>query len=170
MPYFLVGALLHRDRTLFHRFRRTGILTAIVATAAIAAAVTLRLQSPFSNSALLVLVSAIAAVTVSRLLIDLACRYFDRPSRFARRMTDASFTIYLFHHPLIYALGTLFILISLPPLVEFTIIVAATTITAYSLHQAIRRSPLALFLFNGIRKPREAGDIRTGAAASQTLR
>ena len=85
-------------------------------------------------------------------------------------MTDASFTIYLFHHPLIYVLGTLFILISLPPLVEFTIIVAATTITAYSLHQAIRRSPLALFLFNGIRKPREAGDIRTGAAASQTLR
>ncbi|QKJ93011.1 acyltransferase family protein [Agrobacterium pusense] len=170
LPFFLVGALLHRDRTLFHRFRQTGILTAIVATAAIAAAVTIRLQSPFSNSALLVLVSAIAAVTVSRLLIDLACRYFDRPSRFARRMTDASFTIYLFHHPLIYTLGTLFILISLPPLVEFTFIIAATTITAYSLHQALRRSPLALFLFNGIRKPREAGGIRTGAAASQTLR
>ncbi|MGG2476797.1 hypothetical protein ACNVD4_15625, partial [Rhizobium sp. BR5] len=31
----------------------------------------------FSTSALLVLVSTIAAVAASRLLIDLACRYFD---------------------------------------------------------------------------------------------
>lgn len=170
LPFFLIGALLNRDRVLFHRFRQTGALTGIIAFGAIATAVTLRLQNPFSSSTMLVLVSAIAAVATSRLLIDLACRYFDRPSRIAGRMTDASFTIYLFHHPLIYAFGTLFILISLPPLLEFTIIVAATTVTAYLLHQVIRRSPLALFLLNGTRKPRAANDIGTGAATSQTLR
>lgn len=170
LPFFLIGALLHRDRALFHRFRQTGLLTGVIAVGAIATAVTLCLQHPFSNSALLVLVSTIAAVTASRLLIDLACRYFDRPSQLARRMTDASFTIYLFHHPLIYAFGTLFILIALPPILEFTIIVAATTTAAYMLHQAIRLSPLALFLFNGIRKPRVADDIGTQAGASQTLR
>ncbi|MDH7802298.1 MULTISPECIES: acyltransferase family protein [unclassified Rhizobium] len=170
VPFFLIGALLHRDRVLFHRFRQTGILTGVIAFGAIAVAVTLRLQNPFSNSALQVLVSAIAAVAASRLLIDLACRFFDRPSRFAGRMTDASFTIYLLHHPLIYAFGTLFILISLPPILEFAIIVAATTGTAYMLHQAIRRSPLALFLFNGIRKPRPVANIGTQAPASQTLR
>ncbi|MCZ7452037.1 glucans biosynthesis protein MdoC [Rhizobium rhizogenes] len=170
LPFFLIGALLNRDRALFHRFRQTGALTGIIAFGAIATAVTLRLQNPFSSSTMLVLVSAIAAVATSRLLIDLACRYFDRPSRIAGRMTDASFTIYLFHHPLIYAFGTLFILISLPPLLEFTIIVAATTVTAYLLHQVIRRSPLALFLLNGTRKPRAANDIGTGAATSQTLR
>jgi len=170
LPFFLIGALLNRDRVLFHRFRQTGALTGIIAFGAIATAVTLRLQNPFSSSTMLVLVSAIAAVAASRLLIDLACRYFDRPSRIAGRMTDASFTIYLFHHPLIYAFGTLFILISLPPLLEFTIIVAATTVTAYLLHQVIRRSPLALFLLNGTRKPRAANDIGTGAATSHTLR
>ncbi len=170
VPFFLIGALLHRDRALFHRFRQTGILTGVIAFAAIAAAVTLRLEYPFSNSALLVLVSAIAAVAASRLLIDIACRFFDRPSRLARRMTDASFTIYLVHHPLIYAFGTLFILISLPPILEFAIIVVATTITAYLLHQAIRRSPLALFLFNGIRKPRQVANIGTQVPVSQTLR
>ncbi|MFK3781075.1 glucans biosynthesis protein MdoC [Agrobacterium sp. NPDC089420] len=170
LPFFLVGALLQRDRVLFHRFRQTGPLTAIVAAAAIGAAVTLRLQNPFSNSALLVLVSAIAAVAASRLLIDLACRYFDRPSRLARRMTDASFTIYLFHHPLVYAFGTLFILIALPPILEFAIIVAATTATAYLLHQAIRRSTLALFLFNGIRRPTKADGVGTQFPSSQTLR
>ncbi|MCZ7862337.1 glucans biosynthesis protein MdoC [Agrobacterium salinitolerans] len=170
MPFFLIGALLQRDRALFHRFRQTGLPTGIVAAGAIATAVTLRLQHPFSNSALLVLVSAVAAVAISRLLIDLACRYFDKPNRIARGMTDASFTIYLFHHPLIYAFGTLFILIALPPILEFTIIVAATTAVAYMLHQAIRCSPLALFLFNGIRKPRVMDDIGTRAGASQTLR
>ncbi|MCZ4429870.1 glucans biosynthesis protein MdoC [Agrobacterium sp. SOY23] len=170
LPYFLIGALLHRDRALFHRFRQAGLPTAIVAAAAIATAVALRLQHPFSNSALLVLVSAIAAVAASRLLIDLACRYFDRPSRFARRMTDASFTIYLFHHPLIYLLGTLFILIALPPVLEFAVIVAATTATAYLLHQMIRLSPRALFLFNGIRKPPAASDVGTQLPTSQTLR
>jgi glucan biosynthesis protein C len=170
VPFFLIGALLHRDRALFHRFRQTGILTGIIAFGAIAAAVTLRLEYPFSNSALLILFSAIAAVAASRLLIDLACRFFDRPSRLAGRMTDASFTIYLFHHPLIYAFGTLFILISLPPILEFAIIVVATTVTAYMLHQAIRRSPFALFLFNGIRKPRPVVNIGTQTPASQTLR
>ncbi|MQB38789.1 glucans biosynthesis protein MdoC [Agrobacterium tumefaciens] len=170
LPFFLVGAVLHRDRALFHRFRQTGLLTGIVAASAIATAVTLRLQNPLSNSALLVLVSTIAAVATSRLLIDLACRYFDGPNRFARRMTDASFTIYLFHHPLIYAFGTLFILIALPPIVEFAIIVVATTVVAYMLHQAIRLSPLALFLFNGIRGPKTVEDIGTQAGASQTLR
>lgn len=170
LPFFLIGALLRRDRALFHRFRQTGMLTGIVASGSIATAVTLRLQNPFVNSAMLVLASAIAAVTMSRLLIDLACRYFDRPSPLARRMTDASFTIYLLHHPLIYAFGTLFILISLPPAFEFAIIVVATTVAAYMLHQAIRRSPLALFLFNGIRKPPVANDIGTQVTASHTLR
>lgn len=170
LPFFIIGALLRRDRALFHRFRQTGMLTGIVASGSIATAVTLRLQNPFVNSAMLVLASAIAAVTMSRLLIDLACRYFDRPSPLARGMTDASFTIYLLHHPLIYAFGTLFILISLPPAFEFAIIVVATTATAYMLHQAIRRSPLALFLFNGIRKPPVANDIGTQVSASHTLR
>ena len=170
LPFFLIGALLRRDRSLFHRFRQTGILTGIVASGSIATAVTLRLQNPFSNSAPLVLVSAIAAVTTSRLLIDLACRYFDRPSPLAKRMTDASFTIYLLHHPLIYAFGTLFILISLPPVLEFAVIVAATTATAYMLHQTIRCSPLALFLFNGIRRPPVPNDIGTQVPASHTLR
>jgi len=170
LPFFLIGALLRRDRALFHRFRQTGMLTGIVASGSIATAVTLRLQNPFVNSAMLVLASAIAAVTMSRLLIDLACRYFDRPSPLARGMTDASFTIYLLHHPLIYAFGTLFILISLPPVFEFAIIVVATTVAAYMLHQAIRRSPLALFLFNGIRKPPVANDIGTQVTASHTLR
>lgn len=170
LPFFLTGALLRRDRALFHRFRQTGILTGVVASGSIATAVTLRLQNPFSNSALLVLVSAIAAMTTSRLLIDLACRYFDRPSPLARRMTDASFTIYLFHHPLIYVFGTLFILVSLPLIVEFAVIVVATTATAYLLHQAMRRSPTALLLFNGIRKPVAANDIGTQVPASHTLR
>ncbi|WP_246231438.1 acyltransferase family protein [Rhizobium oryzihabitans] len=170
LPFFLIGALLRRDRALFHRFRQTGMLTGIVASGSIATAVTLRLQNPFVNSAMLILASAIAAVTMSRLLIDLACRYFDRPSPLARGMTDASFTIYLLHHPLIYAFGTLFILISLPPVFEFAIIVVATTVAAYMLHQAIRRSPLALFLFNGIRKPPVANDIGTQVTASHTLR
>lgn len=170
LPFFLIGALLRRDRALFHRFRQTGMLTGIVASGSIATAVTLRLQNHFVNSAMLILASAIAAVTMSRLLIDLACRYFDRPSPLARGMTDASFTIYLLHHPLIYTFGTLFILISLPPVFEFAIIVVATTVAAYMLHQAIRRSPLALFLFNGIRKPPVANDIGTQVTASHTLR
>lgn len=170
LPFFLIGALLHRNRALFQQFRQTGLLTGIVAAGAISTAVTLRLKNPFSASALLVLVSAIAAVAASRLLIDLACRYFDRPSPLAKRMTDASFTIYLVHHPLIYTFGILFILIALPPIVEFAIIVAATTATAYMLHQVMRRSPFALFLFNGIRKPRGVDDIGTEAGAPQTLR
>jgi glucans biosynthesis protein C len=38
------------------------------------------------------------------------------------------------------------------------------------LHQVIRLSPLVLFLFNGIRRPKVVDDIGTQAGASQTLR
>lgn len=169
LPFFLIGAMLNRDKALFHRYRQTGVLTAIVAITAIATSVVLQLQHPFSTSAWKVLASAIAAIATSRVLLDLCCRYLDRPNRFVKRLADASFTIYLVHHPLIYALGILFIMVGLPPVFEFTIIVIVTIGIALLLHGALRKSDMALFLFNGVQRPT---DRRRPApqSAPQTLR
>lgn len=148
--FYLVGTLLYADKELLHRFRQTGPLTALIAGAAIIVTLYLRWHPSSGNNAALLFASSIAAICLTRCLLDYSRRYLDAPNRFVRNVTDASLTIYLLHHPLIYGLGTLFLFASIPPLVEFSIIVLATAALAYAAHQLIKKNPITLFLFNGV--------------------
>lgn len=93
---------------------------------------------------------AIAAILVSAVLIGCATRFWNRPDRMVDRIVDASFTIYLLHHPVIYGLVTLFLLIAWPPILEFAIVCLLTLLLSYAAHRLLRKSRLALFLFNGV--------------------
>lgn len=94
----------------------------------------------------------IAAILLSRWIIGLAYRYGAHPRRSVQNVVDASFTIYLVHHPLIELMAVGFILVPWPPVVEFAIMCVVTLILSYAAHQLLRKSAIALFLFNGIRR------------------
>jgi glucans biosynthesis protein C len=99
----------------------------------------------------------LASILMSFTVIGIAERFWNRPDARIDRIVDASFTIYLLHHPIIYGLATIFLLPEWPPLAEFTLICVVTFVLSYGAHRIIRRSSLALFLFNGVpirRKPR----------------
>ncbi len=151
LPYFVIGVLLRREPAVRHAFRMPNgwIIPAAAFLAASIASFThyrgieiLELVNAFATGA--------AALLISRLLIGHAHHHWNRPDVRIDRIVDASFTIYLVHHPIIYALATAFLLVSWPPVIEFTVIATLTALLSYGFHRLIRRSSLALFLFNGI--------------------
>ncbi|MDH4411738.1 MAG: acyltransferase family protein [Rhizobium sp.] len=113
---------------------------------------------------------AAAAILLSLVLIGIAERFWNRPDPRVDRIVDAAFSIYLLHHPLIFALSTLFVLVGWPPVMEFLLVCLATLVLSYGIHRLIRRSPLALFLFNGVPMRRNPRDIDRPQSPVTTLR
>ena len=111
-----------------------------------------------------------AAILLSFVLIGVAERFWNRPDPRIDRIVDASFSIYLLHHPIIYALAALLILTHWPPVVEFLLICLTTFALSYGLHRLIRRSPLALFLFNGVPMSGKTRDDGRPQGSITTLR
>jgi glucan biosynthesis protein C len=72
------------------------------------------------------------------------------------RLVDASFTIYLLHHPVVVGLAIMCISAALPPLASWLAICLGAFALPYAAHRLLRHSPLALWLLNGVR-PKEQG-------------
>lgn len=117
------------------------------------------------SHAVFMICGVVAALLITGFVARKASDHFDGPNRLVRRVVDASFTIYLFHHPLIFVLALAFIPVDWPPVVEFALIVPAAAGIAYLIHALIARSPLALFLFNGVPMPGEGGSRARDARA-----
>lgn len=115
-------------------------------------------------------VDAAAALVLSLVLIGIAERFWNRPDPRVERIVDASFSIYLLHHPLIIGLSTPFFLVGWPPILEFLLVCLGTFLLSYGIHRLIRRSPLALFLFNGVAMHRKPRDIDRPRSPITTLR
>lgn len=149
LPYFALGVVFFmHPATKASLVWKGGLILPLLALASSLAASVLRgrpeLLLPHSA------IDALAAVLMSLWLIGLAERYFTRANSRIDALVDASFTIYLFHHPLIFAFATVFLLVSWPPVIEFALIATASFVLSYAIHQALRRLPLGLLFFNGV--------------------
>lgn len=95
-------------------------------------------------------VKVIAGITGALLIVgyisNLAVKHFNKPNAKVRKLVDASFTIYLFHHPIIFVLATLFLMVNLPPIIEFAIIVVAAGFSSYAIHQLISKSSILMVM------------------------
>jgi glucans biosynthesis protein C len=151
LPFFLLGMVLRAVPDLRPSLIWQGGWTMPLfgAAAAISASL-LRGRTGLGLEILYNATDAVAAILMSAVLIGCATRFWNRPSRTVDRVVDASFTIYLLHHPLIYALVTLFLLVAWPPAIEFAIVCLATLSLSYGAHRILRKYRLALFLFNGL--------------------
>ncbi len=151
LPFFLLGVVMRAVPDLRPSLIWQGgwVLPVFAITAASAASL-LRGRTGLELEILYNAADAIAAILMSALLIGCANRFWNRQDQRVDRIVDASFTIYLLHHPLIYALVTLFLLVAWPPVVEFVIVCLSTLALSYAAHRILRRSRLALFLFNGL--------------------
>jgi glucan biosynthesis protein C len=96
-----------------------------------------------------VLGAGLAGVFWSQMLISFAVRHLHRPGRRRAWLAEASYTIYLFHLPVVLALCLLFVRVPWPPLAEFALITALALAICLGLAALVRRSPLLALLFNG---------------------
>lgn len=115
------------------------------------------------SHAVFIICGVVAALLITGFVTRITVERFNRPNAVVKRIADASFTIYLFHHPVIFVLALAFVPVDWPPVIEFALIVPVAAAVSYLIHGAIAKSPLALFLFNGV--PMPTADDREAANA-----
>lgn len=147
--YFGFGALVYASRKLNDLLLSPGPVAALAGVALV-----LYSQVPHADlftHTLKVMAAICGALLIVGYISSHAHRHFNRPDARIRKLVDASFTIYLFHHPVIYVLATLFLMVDLPPVLEFAIIAVSAGLIAYAIHLAVSRSRIATLMFNGVK-------------------
>lgn len=148
-PYFLIGGALHLSPVVKAGYLRVGPVAFLIG---LLLAFNSILPASSAWTHVVFMVSGFyAALLVTGFVANLAQRYFNRPSPAIRNVADASFSIYLFHHPIIFLLAAFFARIDLPPVLEFAIITPITIGVSYLLHRLVAANPISAFLFNGVR-------------------
>ncbi|KGF68736.1 hypothetical protein LL06_14840 [Hoeflea sp. BAL378] len=167
-PYFFFGVALFYSGTLQDLLLRPGPVMGGLGVGL----VTLSQIPPSGLAAhtLTVMAGIFGALMIVGFISSLARRHFSHPDARVRKLVDASFTIYLFHHPVIYVLATLFLLVDLPPVVEFLVIAPAAGLIAYAIHLAVRRSPVLTLMFNGVAPKRAPATAQSQPLALSTDR
>lgn len=163
--YFGFGALVYSSRKLNDLLLRPGPVAALAGVALVIFA-----QVPHADlieHTLKVMAAILGALLIVGYISNLAHRHFNRPDARVRKLVDASFTIYLFHHPVIYVLATLFLLVDLPPVLEFAIIAISAGLISYAIHLAVSRSAIAMLMFNGARRKKAQASAPAYANAAQ---
>lgn len=152
---FFVGAKLFWDPAFREQFLRLNPHLAIIGTTAFVVFSIAREGDSFMAEAVRTLAQPIAAICLSQALIALCFRYLNRPNVLTKRFSASAYSIYLFHHPVVMALGIAFLSIGLNIFLEYALIVAAAFVVPYVLHRfAIARSQTLSFIFNGERRTR----------------
>lgn len=100
----------------------------------------------FLGHTLKVIAGIAGALLIVGYISNLAVKHFNTPNAKVRKLVDASFTIYLFHHPIIIVLATLFLMVNFPPIIEFAIIVVAAGFSSYAIHQLISKRPILMMM------------------------
>ncbi|MDP2119309.1 MAG: acyltransferase family protein [Hoeflea sp.] len=165
-PYFALGVVLYYSRAAQDRLLSSsaGSLSAGVVLVSLS-------QIPHAGlftHTLTVMAGLVGAVLIVGFIASLARRHFSRPDPRIRRLVDASFTIYLFHHPVIMVLATLFLMVNLPPVVEFALIAPTALLISYAVHRAISRSAALTLMVNGA-MPKQARAVPAGQPLSMSI-
>ena len=153
LPYFLFGVALRLSDEIREKMESLSPLIPI----AIAGICVFLLESIEFNGGL----TGLALVTGLTELIQwcgvMLCfhffrTFFSKPNRTWYYLSDASYTVYLFHHVLVVGFGILFMRVGIPPLIEMLAIIMIVLAITLSIHHfAIRRFGALRLLFNGKR-------------------
>jgi glucan biosynthesis protein C len=104
----------------------------------------------------------IAGVLSAHVLLSGARKWFNRSTATTAKMVEVSMTVYLFHSLFICWAGVALLEASWHPLIEFSLIVALSTITSLCVHALVRRSGTLLFLFNGVTRNQKGSMSKHG--------
>lgn len=151
LPWFALGGVLVRSRqTLAQACCFSWSVAAFALTATALWQLIHHDVSPMAER----FVGSVAALAVTQVLIAGARMLLDRPMRIVRKLTDASFVIYLFHLPVIELLVWLAQPLAVPTLVKAVVIMALSLALSYAAWVGIRRVRAMALLFEGLHLPR----------------
>ncbi|VWX53321.1 acyltransferase family protein [Novosphingobium sp. 9U] len=158
--YFLLGILAFRHRGLFQAMHRAPIwqllLAATVLTISVLIYPTIRTFGKAPAELVQHIGDGFAGFYISVVMLMIFSRYLNIDSKVIRFLSDASYTVYLFHFSLIAVLGWYIYLLDLGPLMTYVITILVVFIACIAIHYVIvDRGPLPRLIFNG-KLPRRA--------------
>jgi glucan biosynthesis protein C len=151
VPWFVLGGVLVRAPALLRRMTRFSLPVVLVAIASTATWLMVHENvAPMTERFL----GTFAALAATQILIAGARTLLDRPIPLVRRLTDASFVIYLFHLPLITLLVWLAQPLPVAPVIKALAIMGLSLGLSYASWLAIGRIRTMALLFEGIVLPK----------------
>lgn len=149
-PFFAVGLVMYGSTRVRETFFRTPVALLFVALplALVAGHLPARYGRPAIELAGFVFVLSTWASVAA--VLGIFERLFRRESRLTRFLSDASYTVYLFHQLLVVVLGFALIQVDISPWVKFAGICIVALVTTSMVHiLVVRRVPWVRLLFNG---------------------
>ncbi|MFT4091853.1 MAG: acyltransferase family protein [Asticcacaulis sp.] len=157
LPYFLLGVALCFQRSLFESFLNFSWASLIIAGISLVVFVMfwggtdeLTMFQKLTKT----LSGALTGLYVSQCLFVLLSRFMNGHNRLTEWMVYFSFSIYLFHQPVLEAMGYGFIYLDWNPLVEFVIMNVAGLAVSLGIAWVIHKSVVLSLMFNGARPKR----------------
>ena len=152
-PFFVAGCLLQLDRAVLRRFSRAG--PGVWAGGALAGTALALPTTGAAALALAIVARALLAWCLVRIVFAGFLRFTDMPSRTFRYLSDASYSIYLFHHLWVVVVATWLLALPWPAEGKFAVVLGVATALALAMHHfLVRPFPRMRWLFNGRPPPR----------------
>ena len=149
-PWFVLGCMMVRARLTLKRVGRFSPPIAVLAVGATALWLLVHADvAPMTER----FIGSFAALATTQVLVAAARTLLDKPMPAIRKLTDASFVIYLFHLPLIALFVWLAQPLAVPPLVKALAIMGLSFVLSYAAWVAIGRLRTMSLLFEGIAPP-----------------
>ncbi len=96
------------------------------------------------------LLKSINSITLSAIVLSLFYHFMNKQNELSRRFSDASYSIYVLHQPIIIIWGTYVLTLDMNIYLSFVIICIPTLLLSYYIHrQFISRINILSILFNG---------------------
>jgi len=155
-PYFILGMYLYKERDAFFELMNINlIMVKIIFAGALFYSLSLLLSS--TNYFLTKVFFTFSGAFFGIASISLLSYIGRNPSEKIKRFSDASYTIYLLHQPVIVIFYSLIMFkYNLPILIEFLIICIFTLLSTFYFHHLIvKKSNILSFLFSGKLKNRK---------------
>jgi len=160
-PFFALGLMLHLNPGLLAGFTRLnwGVAALAIGSSALFAYADLR-----GLPAIALAAKAVAGVAWGAVLLGLSRRYFTGRHAVIAWLAGAAFTIYLFHHPLVFLLAFMLEETSFAPELRIAIIVGVAVALSCAIHALVERVPVLMLFLNGRRARPARATAVPGAA------
>jgi glucan biosynthesis protein C len=154
LPFFAVGIVLCAYPPLLERFSRVTWPAVALAAVGGAGLYLLNGRDGAAWKAIALVSGSLLAWMAIRAVFAVFRRVADRPSKTFRYLSDASYSIYLFHHVIVIVAATWLLPTAIGAGAKFLIVLAvAASVSLAIYHVLIRRSALLSYLFNGAIRP-----------------
>jgi len=154
LPYFLLGAALCFERSLFKAFLSFSWPSLIIAGISLVVFVMFwggTDELSMFQKLIRTISGALTGLYVSQCLFVLLARFMDTPDRRTDWLVYFSFSIYLFHQPVLEVIGYGLLFVAWNPLVEFVLMNVTGFVVSLGIAWGIHKSVTLSLMFNGAR-------------------